>query len=175
MPGPDAAEPPDASRAPDPARSTRVPRALRLSATASAVEAAALVLFAVARLVIVLVDRLGNLGPVAATAVVLGLLSLALGFAARALWRGRRGGRAPALVGHLLVFGIAGTVAPVGALAVVVKVGLAAVAVAGAVGLLLPSSTRALAAPRGREPVTAGAPPDRPAEQRRRAPSGRRR
>jgi len=132
------------------AAGTPLPWALRLAAALTALVGLALVAYAVVLLVLVAVRPRGTaLGVAVLGGVLFAAFGAGLVLAGRSIWRGGRRGRAPALVAHLvlllLVPGlIAGGTWWLG-------VPLALVTVTAGVGLLLPSSVRALTprAPRG--------------------------
>lgn len=130
---------------------------LRVAAALTGLDGIALAAYGVLQLVLVVVRPRGT---ALVVAVLGGLLFVAFGggllLAARALWRGRRRGRAPAVVAHLvtllLVPGLlaGGTWWLGGPLAVV--------AVAAGVTLFAPSSVRALRPAAPREPRAPRAP-----------------
>lgn len=116
-------------------------RPLRIASLATAVDAVGALAYGLWQLVAILTRTRGTaVGVAALGGVLFGVFGVGLLIVARALWRGRRAGRAPAVVTHvvvlLLVPGlVAGGTWWLGGV-------LAVLAVGAGVGLFLPSSTR---------------------------------
>lgn len=139
----------DARTPPDAADPSPIRWPLRVAAVLTGLDGVALAAYGVLQLVLVVVRPRGT---ALVVAVLGGLLFVAFGggllLAARALWRGRRRGRAPAVVAHLVTLLLVPSLLAGGTWWLGLP--LAVVAVTAGITLFAPSSVRALrpAAPR---------------------------
>ncbi len=130
---------------------------LRVAAALTGLDGIALAAYGVLQLVLVVVRPRGT---ALVVAVLGGLLFVAFGIglllAARALWRGRRRGRAPAVVAHLVTLLLVPSLLAGGTWWLGVP--LAVVAVTAGITLFLPSSVRSLRPAAPRDPRAPRAP-----------------